>query len=524
MNRSIVFVAVFIAVIFSMGERSEAQGTATGDLRVLVQYPDGSLVQDTTVCVNGYRTGDDGKPQFWFTETVYNVGARAVLESAGPDSTYTLPADSIVGLAAIACDPQAAVTFITSYHTGPEPRDGLDDSLDPMRDGIRIIGGQTTTAVLVVGEATISGQTPGAAFGSCGITVFGTPEIGKGQYRRYATNAAVDSRDGSWSARVPPGSYQIIYGCPGGSQHWPNGSTFDTAGTIRVTHGDHVRNVNFTEQTIDGGGRSYSVSMERTSALFTYCVDVVDLNGTTQTRRVNNRYFGFAGTNPGTIAQLVNVPIGDHKIRFWDCGDGTFDDVWYPNSPDFEGAEVVPGFAEGDRELEETVAFFGSSGLQCAGRAATIVGASTKSTLAGTDGNDVIVTFVGHDTVLAGAGDDVICSGSGNDIIYGGDGRDLVYAGDGLDHVHGQGDPDRIHGGSGRDRLFGGKGPDRLWGDRSSDTLDGGLGNDRLIGGAGSDTLIGNNGRRDNLVGGGNIDTCLDRQATTRRSTCEVFE
>ena len=131
---------------------------------------------------------------------------------------------------------------------------------------------------------------------------------------------------------------------------------------------------------------------------------------------------------------------------------------------------------------------------ECNGLTATIVGTEGDDVIRGTDGDDVIMGLGGNDRIFGLQGKDVICGGEGRD---------------------------RLLGGKKADVLIGGPGGDKLFGDAGADQLLGGEGNDRLSGGLGDDVLDGERGRRDRLFGGVGVDTCVDNQAGTIRSTCE---
>lgn len=132
--------------------------------------------------------------------------------------------------------------------------------------------------------------------------------------------------------------------------------------------------------------------------------------------------------------------------------------------------------------------------VTCNGVAATIVGTERGDLLVGTDGADVIAGLGGNDVIRGLGGNDIICGGNGRDRLFGGPGSDIILGGKKNDIVKGDGGPDLLYGNQGRDRVFGG---------------------------GGGDYLEGGSGLSDRLVGKGGIDTCVDRQSSTRTETCE---
>lgn len=149
----------------------------------------------------------------------------------------------------------------------------------------------------------------------------------------------------------------------------------------------------------------------------------------------------------------------------------------------------------------------------CNGLTPTIVGTSFADRVTGTSGDDVVFLDDGNDVVSLADGNDTACGGDGDDTINGGDGRDLL---------RGDAGRDRLFGGRRPDVLFGGDNGDLLKGQTGSDVLFGERGNDRLIGGNGNDEIDGGRGRVDRLTGRSGTDSCVDRQPTTIRTTCET--
>ena len=129
----------------------------------------------------------------------------------------------------------------------------------------------------------------------------------------------------------------------------------------------------------------------------------------------------------------------------------------------------------------------------CNGRRATIVGTAGNDVLIGTSGADVIFAAGGGDWIRAGDGDDTICTGAAHDVIRSGDGNDFVDAG------------------SARDIVIAGAGNDALTGHTGNDILVAGAGDDRVHGAAGDDTLL----------GGSNTDSCRGGPGTDRAAACE---
>lgn len=160
---------------------------------------------------------------------------------------------------------------------------------------------------------------------------------------------------------------------------------------------------------------------------------------------------------------------------------------------------------------------------RCAGRTATIVGASGAESIVGTRRADVIVAPGTADTTIEGrGGDDRICSGAGSDIVLGGAGDDIMNGGSGVDALLGGRNNDRFAGGTGidlaafldspygvdvdlangtangrgRDSLVGIEGiigshyGDALYGDSGLNVFFPGVGNDWVAGGEGNDFVL----------------------------------
>ena len=68
---------------------------------------------------------------------------------------------------------------------------------------------------------------------------------------------------------------------------------------------------------------------------------------------------------------------------------------------------------------------------RCAGRAATLIGTTSRDRLRGTPGRDVIAGLGGNDAIEGRGGNDVLCGGAGRDTIRGGGGRDTLRGGPG---------------------------------------------------------------------------------------------
>lgn len=98
-----------------------------------------------------------------------------------------------------------------------------------------------------------------------------------------------------------------------------------------------------------------------------------------------------------------------------------------------------------------------SSGLQCDGEIATIVGTEGRDVIVGTDGPDVIVGLGMGDVISGGAGDDVMCGGRGQDDLDGGAGNDRIF-GQRNRYFAGGEYPDTLDGGPGDDLMDGGQG------------------------------------------------------------------
>ena len=410
--------------------------------------------------------------------------------------------------------------FYPSTHFGPSVRFGDDYSLDLIRTGVRIVGGETQTIEIVVGEGVISGQTTGHAGGNCFIEVQGISDLGNRGLIPVGTSSGIQG-DGTWSARVPPGDYTVTNRCPGGAQHWPVGSTLDTATKIRVNHGQTVRNINFSLLPTANAGGNVTLSLDNVSAQMTFCVDAVNTAGITEVRRIFTQYSRSSGVTADSKSALIQ-PFRDasYKFRIWDCHGYGFDDVWYPNSSTEAGGQAIA--VDGRQDLAQVVSLFGDTGPTCRNRQATIVSSAMSSTINGTSSSDVIVTFGGNDVVFGFEGDDVICTGLGDDVVEGADGRDLIDGGPGDDYLSGGSQADIIYGSHGDDTLVGGRNADRLFGDAGKDLIRGNAGadrikgkagNDRLIGNVGPDKIFGGGGAADEHFGGGGTDLCRDSAA-----------
>ncbi|HEX6115683.1 MAG TPA: hypothetical protein VFY99_01195 [Solirubrobacterales bacterium] len=134
-----------------------------------------------------------------------------------------------------------------------------------------------------------------------------------------------------------------------------------------------------------------------------------------------------------------------------------------------------------DSSTEET-AIQSPQPVQCAGKAADIVGTAGDDVLTGTDRADVIVAFDGADTIVGLDGRDVVCAGTGDDVVKLGGAGDIGKGGGGND---------RLRGSSGNDVLAGNSGDDSLGGGAGNDVLRGGAGTDRCGGGPGADVRRG---------------------------------
>ena len=113
-----------------------------------------------------------------------------------------------------------------------------------------------------------------------------------------------------------------------------------------------------------------------------------------------------------------------------------------------------------------------------------IVGGHGNDRLFGDSGNDRLVGNDGSDRLLGGFGNDVLRGGLVNDIVAGGSGNDRLFGDDGSDE---------LQGGAGNDRLAGDAGDDWLNGNRGDDLQIGGNGEDFLRGAIGNDVLVGGN-------------------------------
>ena len=123
--------------------------------------------------------------------------------------------------------------------------------------------------------------------------------------------------------------------------------------------------------------------------------------------------------------------------------------------------------------------------------------------IVGTDADDVIVGLAGDDTILGGLGDDLVKGGQGVDSVSGGEGDD------------------EVGGGRGADAVGGGEGNDVLRGGPGRDVLDGGPGRDDVAGNRGQDEIVADDGDKDTINCGANVDTVVADDKDDVSSNCE---
>lgn len=550
MMRTVGGALVALAIVLITNNAASAQaGTATVNVRV--EYPNGALVNDMNVCVVGSEVLADGTlaniPMF--DRSTYLVGGRLDTPS-GPSGTYTVPANTPLLVAAFSCGEH----FGLLPHVLNESAVGLfEPSLDITRQAIRPAPGEVIDLTLPMTVGTIEGRVPANfAHPACSIHAIGIPDHGLPYEHQLATT---NTTTGTYELRVPAGEYRVEIRCSYGVGHYPAGGALDSPERIRVDHGQRVTGANVGPLT-GGDWRYVHVPVAELSQQATVCIDTVSTGGVRLHRDISQ-----AGRYAFDDRTIVRVPVDQPmKLRFWDCADLGFDDVWYPDAADLASAESVIAPSNDDVfriELPETVTFFGTAASQCDGRVPTIFGGPGSDVLVGTPGPDVIMSFGGDDHITSFGGDDVICAGAGADFVdsgdgddrlfgeadrdrlFGGSGNDYFKGGSGSDYMVGHGGADEFYGGGHRDRIKGGKGPDFIAGNQGRDRIEGGPGNDTIYGNAkadwirgedGNDTIIGGHGNDlieggsgdDRIFGSGGADRCSSTGVLATFDNCEL--
>ncbi|HEX5620211.1 MAG TPA: hypothetical protein VFX51_17455 [Solirubrobacteraceae bacterium] len=166
----------------------------------------------------------------------------------------------------------------------------------------------------------------------------------------------------------------------------------------------------------------------------------------------------------------------------------------------------------------------------------TVTATREDDVLVGSEGDDTLDGGGGNDSLDGRGGDDSLQGGTSTDIVVGGEGIDIATYSQGpvavtLDGVANDGNPgnalrgiapeadnvqtEGVSGSVGNDVLVGNAGPNRLEGGAGDDTIRGGDDRDRIDGGPGVDTLLGeagpdsigaNDGVRDAIDCGPDVD------------------
>lgn len=116
----------------------------------------------------------------------------------------------------------------------------------------------------------------------------------------------------------------------------------------------------------------------------------------------------------GTVVDLAATPYSGYKWVYWSGADHFFAN---PTTLTMSGARTVTAY------------FMPSSGYNCNGAPATIIGTPGDDLIIGTPGPDVIVGLGGNDRIYGMGGDDIICGNEGMDVIFGGSGNDFIDGG-----------------------------------------------------------------------------------------------
>jgi Ca2+-binding RTX toxin-like protein len=120
------------------------------------------------------------------------------------------------------------------------------------------------------------------------------------------------------------------------------------------------------------------------------------------------------------------------------------------------------------------------------------------NTITGRDGRDLLYGASTLTNTITGlGGDDGVFGGWGDDVLSGGAGADSIGGDSGNDKISGGDDDDNIHGGGQNDTVSG---------DGGDDTIDGEPGQDTLNGGSGNDLIRAQDGERDLIDGGVDVD------------------
>lgn len=521
---AIVLVTAWFLDDVSVGAQDDRP---TGTIQLDVRYPDGSLVDDTPVCIAGY--GASAASQ----ETPFFLGSAAAPIS--PTASFEVPANE--GLAFLIHPCQGLNHgFAGTWHFGQAREAGNFGYRPDLRaHAVYVAPNKTKVLPFTVGGAQLSGSATGDGFQRCTVTAFGT-STWKGGIATTVGLLVVDDNERDFTLTLEPGEYQIRLDCTGPRLQttWPA-----SGDTITVRHGDVITAVDFAVagQGSDEGGFVY-VTPDEPDTDVPYCLDVMGTDGST-----------IRAGSPAEGRTAVWVQKDDPvKLRARDCLGLGFGDKWYPNATSAPSAETITvDGTEFDVFLPITTDLASDDLLTCNGMEPSVVGTGGPNTFVGGPETEVILGFDGNDTIMGLGGDDVVCAGAGDDLVFGnagadwidggpgadvlraGWGEDVVFGGPGNDFIRGFRHDDTIDGGDGNDKITGGWGNDVLRGGRGNDTLRayfgadrlyGEAGNDALVAGNGPDLLVGGWGPADRLFGDQGRDTCVDGGAQTQFSGC----
>lgn len=523
---AVLVVAVVLAWFTGDATLDAQDDRPMGTIQLDVRYPDGTLVDDTSICIAGYGASSAG------TETPFFLGAAAAPIS--PTASFDVVANAGFAFLIHACQGNNPGIGGT-WHFGHARELGFGYRPDLRAHAVYVAPNETKLLPVTVGKARLSGSVTGDEFQRCTIAAFGT-STWKGGVATTVGVLVVDDNERDYTLTLEPGEYQIRLDCTGPRLQttWPSNGE-----SITVRHGDVIPNVDFAVAGLgsDEGGFVY-VAPEESDARVPYCLDVMGTDGSVVRA-------GSPGEGRTAVWVFKDSPV---KLRARDCLGLGFAARWYPDASDAEGAETIAvDGTEFDVFLPGTIDLVRDDFLACNGLEPDVIGTGGPNTFVGGPETEVIMGFGGDDTILGLGGDDVLCAGPGEDLVFGnagadwihggpgndvlraGWGEDVVFGGPGHDFIRGFRHDDTIDGGDGNDRITGGWGNDILRGGRGNDTLRayfgadrlyGDEGNDALVAGNGPDLLIGGWGPRDRLFGEQGRDVCVDGGLETEFSGC----
>ncbi len=516
----LLLLAAALTLAGVMTGSGSADGQNSETVNISVAYPDGSPVQDVTVCAQVFAVTGPTDGAF--------IGGGPSFPIDGA-MTLQVPVGAQLAIQAIQCS-QTPTMLVPTWHNGVlvgSPNDVFQAYSDP----IEVIEG-TNDIVVTYGASLIRGSVVAPDPSLCRVTV-------ADDLKPVATSTP--GADGTYSFLVPPGDYRAEVACEtiAAFQAWSGADTSAASTVISVGHGETRDSIDF-DLTNTYGDRS-------TGILFIPFFDDQEIDALPKCTTLHATDGSFVRRDTATADD------GDYLLRFHDCYGVGFAGFWYPLTTDVAEAETLTA-ANGAIEAflgpimgelptvagEEPDLFDPEPVHVCNGRVATIVGTDGDDDIVGTNGDDVIVGLGGNDYIRGLRGDDIICGGDGNDELHGnrendwidgGNGDDLVFAGPDQDIVIGRDGNDELRGGDGEDEIWGGRGRDEIHGSRDADVIRGGSAADFLLGGPGYDVIYGEAGpdilrggsgkdfmyggtEDDILLGQSGRDTCFDVAGT----------